>query len=186
MKSLVAFAAVVAAGAVAAPAFAQSTLALPAALSPTSYDASIGYTGINTQGAGFGEVTLRAGANFGKYFGLEAEGGFGIIDDNAVLGGVQGQTHVNDQYAGYAVARYPVTANFNVFARGGFGHIDFNTQPLASYSYTNGFDSWNYGAGAEYFFDGKNGVRADYTRMDFQDRGLKDADTVSVSYIRRF
>jgi hypothetical protein len=185
VKSLVAFAAILAAGAVAAPAFAQS-LALPAAVTPTSYDASAGYTGTNTQGAGFGAITLRGAAYFGKYFGVEAEGAFGIINDNAVVDGVAGSAHINDQYAAYGVVRYPVTTSVNLFVRGGFGHTDIATTPAAAPVVTTGYDSWNYGAGGEYFFDGKNGVRVDYTRADFQDRGLKDADTVSVSYVHKF
>ena len=48
-----------------------------------------------------------------------------------------------------------------------------------------GGDSWNYGVGANYYLDGVNGVRADWTRRDFRDdRG--EADAYSVSYIRRF
>ncbi len=49
-----------------------------------------------------------------------------------------------------------------------------------------GVDSVNYGVGGEYFFDGKNGVRVDYTRFDFQKSGAADADTWSVGYVRRF
>lgn len=44
--------------------------------------------------------------------------------------------------------------------------------------------SWNYGVGGQYFFDGKNGVRVDYTRQDFS--GMPTEDTWSVAYTRRF
>ena len=46
-------------------------------------------------------------------------------------------------------------------------------------------ESWNYGAGANYYLDGVNGVRADWTRRDYRDNG-GEADAYSVSYIRRF
>ena len=46
-------------------------------------------------------------------------------------------------------------------------------------------ESWNYGVGGQYFFDDKNGVRADYTRHDFKDSST-DANTWSVSYVRKF
>jgi hypothetical protein len=186
MKSLVAFAALAAVAAVAAPASAQT---LPASLAPVTYNAGIGYTGVNTSGADIGAITLRAGADFGKYFGVEGEGSFGVNDQNGSVGTVATKLHLNDQYAAYGVVRYPVLPKTNVFARGGFGHSDVKaTASLngVSASQTVGLDSWNYGAGGEYFFDGKNGVRAEYTRFDFQERGMQDADTWTVSYVHKF
>src|SRR6185312_13879395 len=162
MKSLVAFAALAAVAAVAAPASAQT---LPSYLAPVSYTGQVAYTGIDTQGADLGAVTFRLGADLGKYFGVEGDGSFG---------GVATKLHLNDQYAGYGVVRYPLLPNANVFARVGYGHSDVKASATAgglSASQTVGLDSWNYGAGANYFFDAKNGVRAEYTRYDFQDRG---------------
>ena len=42
----------------------------------------------------------------------------------------------------------------------------------------------SYGAGAQYMFDGVNGVRADYTRYDFDEGG--DMDSFGLAYVRRF
>ncbi len=181
MKSLVAFAAVAAVSALSAPAFAQT---LPIVGQP-SYSAGIGYTGVNIGSQDFGLLTLRARADFGKYLGVEGEGSVGFIDQSPVIGGVTVNEHVNDQYAAYAVARYPVLPNANLFARGGYGHTDFTASPTMLPKTSAGFDSWNYGAGGEYFWE-KNGMRVEYTRMDFQDQGLRSADTVSVSYVRKF
>jgi hypothetical protein len=181
VKSLVAFAAVLAAGAIAAPAFAQNLRVV----GTPSYSASLGYTDANIGGLNFGMATVRAHADFAKYFGLEGEVSVGMVDQNPMIGGVTTDMHINDQYAAYGVVRYPVLANANLFARGGYGHTDLKASPIMLNAVTSGFDSWNYGAGAEYFVD-KNGVRVEYTRMDFQDRGLRDADTVSVSYVRKF
>ena len=186
MKSLVAFAALAAVAAVAAPASAQT---LPASLAPVTYNAGIGYTGVNTSGADLGAITLRAGADFGKYVGVEGEGSFGVNDENGHIGSAATKLHLNDQYAAYGVARYPLLPNANVFGRVGYGHSDIKaTASLngVSASQTVGLDSVNYGAGAEYFFDGKNGVRAEYTRFDFQNRNAQDADTWTVSYVRKF
>ena len=186
MKSLVAFAALAAVAAIAAPASAQT---LPAYLAPVSYNAGIGYTGVQTSGADLGAITLRAGADFGKYFGVEGEGSFGVNDQNGSIGSVATKLHLNDQYAAYGVARYPLLPNANIFGRVGYGHSDIKgTASLnnVSASQTVGLDSVNYGAGAEYFFDGKNGVRAEYTRFDFQSHGAQDADTWTVSYVRKF
>ena len=35
-------------------------------------------------------------------------------------------------------------------------------------------------------FDGANGVRVDYTKMDFDNSGSDDVDVWSISYVRRF
>jgi len=186
MKSLVAFAALAAVAAVAAPASAQT---LPSYLAPVSYTGQVAYTGIDTQGADLGAVTFRLGADLGKYFGVEGEGSFGVVDQNGSFSGVATKLHLNDQYAGYGVVRYPLLPNANVFARVGYGHSDVKASATAgglSASQTVGLDSWNYGAGANYFFDAKNGVRAEYTRYDFQDRGVQSADTWSVGYVRKF
>jgi hypothetical protein len=190
VKSLVAFAALAAVAAIAAPASAQS-VALPSYLAPISYNASIGYTGIDLPGKDLGGITLRAGADFGKYFGLEGETTFGTtdVDNHGMV--YNSRLHLNQSYAGYGVVRYPVLPKANIFARGGYGHTDLTagvTPLLTGQEVTAkaGVDSWNYGAGAEYFIDGKNGLRAEYTRMDFVTRGLNDADTWSVSYVHKF
>jgi hypothetical protein len=185
VKSLIAIAAL-AAAAVAAPAFAQT---VPSYLAPVSYNASLGYTGVTWGGNNLGAVTLRAGADFGKYLGVEGEGNFGVADATVSLDGATAKTHLNNAYAGYVVGHYPIMPNGNLFARVGFGHID--AQASASYggasaSLREGADSLNYGAGGEYFFDGKNGLRIEYTRYDLRTDNAKDADTWSLSYIRKF
>ncbi len=186
MKSLIALAAVAAVSAVAAPAFAQSA----ADFAPVTYQASVGYTGISASGADLGAINLRGSAFFGKYLGLEGEGAFGVNDETASYNGVTAKLHLNSEYAGYGVVRYPVLANANLFARVGYGHSDIKatvSSGATSASATAGVDSFNYGVGGEYFFDAKNGLRVDYTRFDFQGHtGLNDADTWSVGYVRRF
>lgn len=189
MKSLVALAAL-AAAAVAAPAFAQP-LALPASLAPNGYNASIGYTNIGSDRVNLGAVTIRAGAGFGKYFGVEGEGSFGVDDHNGEVGTLTTKYHVNDQYAGYGVVHYPLLPNTDVFVRGGYGHTDvkYTSNDLVlntGVSVTTGRDSWNYGAGAQYLVDGKNGVRLDYTRHDFVNRGAQNADVWTISYVHKF
>jgi outer membrane immunogenic protein len=181
VKSLIALAAVAAFGAVAAPAFAQT---LPV-LGQVTYSASIGYADITTLGADLGAVNLRAGADFGKYLGVEAEGAFGVNQPYGDQALAATQLHLNNQYAAYGVARLPVLDAANLFVRVGYGHTDLRVTSLTA-SVNNGLDSWNYGVGAEYFLDGKNGVRVDLTRSDFMGRNLQIANTWSLGYIRRF
>lgn len=186
MKSLIAVAAVAAISAIAAPAFAQTNAST---FSPVTYEGSVGYTGIQLNGADLGAIDLRATANFGRFVAIEGEGAFGVNDASGSANGVSAKLHLNNEIAGYGVVRWPLIANGNLFARIGYGHSDFKaslTTPSASYSGSGGVDSFNYGVGGEYFFDGKNGLRVDYTRFDFQKNGFKDADTWSVGYVRKF
>jgi outer membrane immunogenic protein len=186
VKSLVAFAAVAAAAAVAAPASAQT---LQSYLAPVTYNASLGYTGIAWAGNNLGAVTLRAGADFGKYLGVEGEGSFGVADATVSLDGASAKTHLNNAYAGYFVGRYPIMPNGNLFARVGYGHLDARQSASAggvSASVADGVDSLNYGAGGEYLFDGKNGLRIEYTRYDLRTDDAKAADTWSLSYVHKF
>jgi hypothetical protein len=188
VKSLVAFAALAAAAAIAAPASAQS-LALPSYLAPVTYNASLGYTGLSWAGNNLGAVTLRAGADFGKYVGVEGEGLFGVSDATASLAGASAKTHLNNAYAGYFVGRYPIMPNGNLFARVGFGHIDAKQSVSAfgqSASVSDGVDTLNYGAGGQYLFDGKNGLRIEYTRYDLRTDSAKDVDTWSLSFVHKF
>ncbi len=188
MKSLITAAVLAASAAVAAPAFAQQAPAW--SLAPVTYEGSVAYTGIDSSGIDLGAVTFHASAFFGPYVGVEGEGAFGVVDKTASFGGSRAKLHLNDEYAGYGVARYPVLPNANLFVRVGYGHSDLHasaTTPSFSADATGGVDSVNFGAGGNYFFDGKNGLRVDYTRFDFQGHsGLKDADTWSVGYVRRF
>ena len=181
MKTLIALAAVAAVGAVAAPAFAQT---LPA-LTPVTYSASVGFAGTDTLGAALNAINLRAGADFGKYVGVEAEGAFGVNSPYGKDALSATQLHMNSEYAAYGVARWPVLADANVFARVGYGHTEFKATGVTS-SVTNGLDSVNYGAGAEYLVDGKDGVRVDFTRSNFEGHGLQVANTWSIGYVRRF
>ena len=186
MKSLVAIAALAAAAAIAAPASAQSI----ADLKPVSYYGSAGYTGIDYLGNNLGAVTLRVGANAGKYLGAEAEGAFGVADAGLSYPGVgSAKIHLNNQYAGYVVGRYPVLANADLFARVGYGHQEIKTSASAngqSVSATDGVDSLNYGVGGQYQFDAKNGLRLEWTRYDFRASNAKPADAWTLSYVYKF
>jgi len=185
VKSLVAFAALTAAAAFAVPAFAQSA----ADFAPITYSASAGYTGISEAGNNLGAVTLRAGADFGKYVGVEGEGSFGVTDGGASAQGATLKTHLNNEYAGYGVARYPVLPNASLFARVGYGHSELKVSGSvngSSFSSTAGDDSLNYGVGGQYMFDGKNGLRLEWTRFDFRSHGVSDADAWTFSYVRKF
>lgn len=166
MRTLFALAAAAVAITVAAPAMAQGQVT-----------GSIGYTGMKTTDAPdvtLGAITGRVGYRQG-WLGAEGEFSSGVKDDSFTVAGVPTKVQLKDQFAVYGMAIAPITPNFDVFARLGYGQTKTTSTD----------NSVNYGAGAEYFFDGKNGVRADYTRHDFQNNGT-NFDTYGVSYVRKF
>jgi opacity protein-like surface antigen len=173
--------------AAAVAASAAAFAAMPAAaqsLSPTYYG-NLGYSFVDGgSNANFGAIHARLGARLHRYFGAEAEGAIGVDGDRTTVSGVSVRTKLSHSVAAYAVGFLPVTSQFDLFVRGGYG----GSRVKASFANTSVSDSdgsWNYGAGAQYSFDGKNGLRADYTRHDFG-KGGGDADVWSVSYVRKF
>lgn len=161
----------------AVPAMAQTVT------SPTYYG-TLGYTQLDTDNADLGAVTGRVGAKLHPNFGVEAETSFGVDDDKVSIAGVDGKVEHRYDVAGYGVASLPVTSNIDLFARVGYGVTEVKAS-AAGLDASEHLTSWNYGAGATYNFDDKNGVRADYTYRDFQhDNG--SADAYSLSFVRKF
>jgi outer membrane immunogenic protein len=182
MKSLIVAASALAVAAVAAPAFAQ-TPSIPAI---TGY-ANLGYSNANYDpgvgaSASLSMLDGRVGAVVGKYIGAEGEFGFGINTDNVADGALEAK--LRNTYAGYAVAHLPLAQNAEAFARVGYGHSSLRVNESGT-STVAGEDSWNFGAGFQYFLTAKDGFRAEYTRYDFRhDAG--QANVFGISYVRRF
>lgn len=158
-----------------APAMAQS-------VSPTYYG-TLGYTQLDHGDGDLGAITGRLGARLNPYFGVEGEASFGVRDDDFTVAGVPVKVEHNYDVAAYAVGTLPVTPNFELFGRVGYGTTEIEAK-AAGVSARGDGESWNYGVGANYFFDGQNGVRGDWTRRDFRDGG--EADVYSLNYVRRF
>ena len=179
MKAILITAAAAAALLAAAPAFADDASYV------TGYG-TLGYTNAQVSGDGnpdFSAITGRLGARFGKYFGVEGELTGGLNSENVTIGGTSGSVRLNDQYAAYAVGFLPVSSNADLLARIGYGNTDFHTS-FPGGSFKGSDNSWNYGVGGQYFFDGANGVRAEYTRANYKD--IPDANVWSLSYVRKF
>jgi outer membrane immunogenic protein len=160
------------------PAAAQSLAA------PTFYG-NLGYSFVDAgNGVNLGAITGRLGARFDRYFGAEAEGAFGVDNDHTTVSSVDVRTKLNHSVAAYAVGFLPVTPQFELFARGGYGSSQISVSaPTFSQSASEG--SWNYGGGVQYMFDSHNGLRGEFTRHDFRhDAG--SADVWAASYVRKF
>lgn len=172
------------------------TLASATALAAVAATASFAGQGDFTLGGGYstfgvsdggsdvdlGAVTLRGGYEFTDYLGVEGQLDFGVSDDTVVVGGTSVDVELNHAASLFGVARLPVSENANLFARLGYTTADVEAS-VPGVSFTDDADGFAYGVGGEYFFDGRNGFRAEYTRHELDDA---DADVFGISYVRRF
>lgn len=143
-------------------------------------------------------ITGRLGYRLGDYFAVEGEFGKGFGGDtiNKAVPITVGTTTVNidtkteldiDSYYGaFARGIFPVSEQFDIFARAGYGVASAKGNATASLagitvsgSETEKASGLAYGVGGEYRFTDTDGVRLDYSR-------LEDTNIISVAYSRRF
>lgn len=177
MKSLIT-ATLVAGSVIAAPLYAQ-------AQNSTEMYGSVNYGQTRTKGADTGAIQGRLGAKITPNFGVEGELAGGVDGDKVSTPGGPTNVKMEHQAAAYAVGFLPVTPNLDLLARAGYGTTKFSAKTPVAPQFDGSRESWNYGVGAEYKFDDKNGLRADWTKSDYTKSDLS-SDTVSVGYVRRF
>jgi len=172
--------------AVAAAGAAQAQEPAPSLSSPQIYG-TLGY--LKKEDSNLDAVQLRLGARLAPHFGVEGEFANGVEPHTVNFPSVppiQIKDQLRYQFAAYGVGYLPITPQAELFARVGYGQTwtkrTFAIPPnLAVVKGDAG--SFNYGVGGQYSFDGKNGVRVDYTREDYK-HGTED--TWGVSYVRKF
>lgn len=140
----------------------------------------------------------RLGYRLNDYFAVEGEVGFGVGGDSfsrdipVTLAGTtvtvptDFELDVDNYYIAFAKGILPVGEQFDVFARVGYGQATAKgdiTASLAGITATGSAedkaDDIAYGVGAQFNFTDKDGIRADYTRLD-------KTDILSLAYARRF
>ncbi len=167
---------------------AGSVLAIPMfaqAQNSTEVYGSLNYGQTRTRGADTGAIQGRVGAKLTPNFGVEAEVAGGVDGDKVYTPGGPANVKMEHQVAGYAVGYLPVTPNIDLLGRVGYGTTKFSTNNPAATNFDGSRDSWNYGVGAQYKFDDKNGIRADWTKSEYTKSDLS-SNTMSVGYVCKF
>jgi len=200
MKSLIIAAVAATSLGAAAPALAQTTTTDPTLTHPQGY-LNLGYTYLNPYGHDLGELFGRGGVKFSRYWGVEAEVGGGVLGNHfAYAPGINNRANLSEgvQSAIYGVGYLPLPIlggdKLELLARAGYGETPLRVRSDFGPSSANidrsvTVANWNYGAGMQYALNGKDGLRFDYTRRDFQDKGPdnpKDIDTYSVAFVHKF
>ena len=166
---------------IAAAAFAALALATPAG---AQVYATVGYTAVDVNPVNLGALGGRVGYRINPYVGVEAEANFGVDDDKVDVLGVPVKVELKRSVAAYAVGFWPATEKLDLFIRAGYGNVKIKASAFGVSA--SGDDSgWNAGVGGQYFFTPKDGVRGEYTKYGLESNGV-DADTWSISYVRKF
>lgn len=132
-------------------------------------------------------ITGRLGYQFTENFSVEGQGSFGVADDE-VLGVDIG---VDNSFAAFARGSVPLSEQFSLFARGGYHFTQFGAEGQG-FDESLDVDGFAFGGGAEFMFDGMNGLRADVTFFDSSDDSINGVDfsgtseTYSIAYVRKF
>ncbi|HEY9218924.1 MAG TPA: porin family protein [Phenylobacterium sp.] len=172
---------------VVAAAAAAALLSIPAMASAQETSGvygTIGYAHLDADDVNLGGVQGRLGYRFHPNFAVEGEAAFGINDDEINVGpGLNVDVELKHELAAFAVGYLPVSPNFDLLARVGYATASIEASG-AGVSGDEDVDGFAYGVGAQFFFDGLNGIRGDYTHHDFEDDA--DADVWAIAYSRRF
>jgi len=87
---------------------------------------------------------------------------------------------VKSAFGGFAVARLPVSEQFDIFLRGGYHSTSVGLDGVSGSVTLDGFAA---GGGIQYFFTETDGIRLEYTYLNASGGS---ADTAGVSYVRKF
>ena len=191
--------------ATAALALLGATAILPAEaqlLDPSSFYGTLGYSDISGRELTNGAVTGRLGVRFWNYLGVEGELSVGINESHFLYSPpckapictvpiFHMGSRLQNAEGIYAVGYLPLSPNADLFVRGGYGFANYST----SVSFFNGFSDQGlaFGGGGQYYFDGANGVRFDYTRQEDQSTDFvgqrafgSGVNVWSIAYTRKF
>jgi opacity protein-like surface antigen len=202
VKKLVLATAAAAALCVGAPALALAQ-DNPAATPDGAY-VNLGWSHLTTNGASTEGIQGRLGYRFMPFLGVEGElrgglsTGHNTFDYTTGTPPVTTSTDVGVKQsiagAGYVVGFLPVMPNrFDVLARVGYGWSRYDLTPATLSTYHADEHGLRYGVGAQYLFDGANGVRVDWTREQMSNfdvpAGLdvsNHANVWGVSFVHKF
>lgn len=170
-------------------------------LDAVTWYATAGYNAEDGGQLDLASVAGRVGARFGTYFGVESEANVGVDSERFVYFPPCSQicpdivfldrAKLNNSEALYGVGYLPITAKLDLFGRAGYGFANYSAGPVFHQGFAE--QSFNFGVGCQYFLDGANGLRVDYTREEVTSKDQLGSETTgdaindwSISFVHRF
>jgi len=150
---------------------------------------NLGFSRTAGEEADLNAVTARLGARFNRFIGAEAQGSLGLGSEDVDILGEDVEIKLEHEFGGYLVGFVPISPNADVFARVGLGMMEFSAESDSlGVGGSEDVQTWQWGLGAQFFWDGVNGIRGDYTRFEVHDDEDFDdgVDMFSIAYVRRF
>lgn len=149
----------------------------------STYYVEVGASSIEFLDEDFGTLNLGVGYNFNRNFAVEGNLAFGVTEKTYDFDGDEIKAKVDYTLGVYAVGSLPVSENVDLLGRIGFVKGQFKVSGFGV-SASEDDSGPALGVGVRYFPNGGvHGVRADYTRYEFDD---VDGQFIQVSYVRRF
>ena len=174
--------------------------------------ADLDLTDLNLQGnaVNLGEETAkiimingRLGYRFNSYIAIEGDAGFGIGGDSfqrslpvnidnfgSVNVDADADLDVKNYFGIFARGILPVSDQFDIFVRGGYGTAKAEVSAVATTDILQGFSAnvsdsqsandFAYGVGAEYHINERHGIRADFSAIG------SEANFFSLAYAVKF
>lgn len=121
-------------------------------------------------------LTGKYGYKFSENFAVEGKAGIGIGDDSV------GVVKLDPKYTlgGFAVGTYPINEQFDIYAKAGLNIFSYDIKVSGFGSTSETETKFALGAGANYFFDNKQGVNFELFKP------YSDVTTISLGYVRKF
>lgn len=148
-------------------------------------------------------INGRLGYRLNQYIAIEGDAGFGIGGDDfqrsipvdvdplgVVNVDADADLDVENYFGIFARGILPVSDQFDIFIRGGYGTAKAEASAIATTAVLPGFsanvsdsqttDGFAYGIGAEYHVNERHGIRADFSAIG------SEAQFISVAYAVKF
>lgn len=143
----------------------------PSAAAQGGYaDAGFGYFFAKEDGMdlSLGNIVAHGGYEFNDYFAVEGEIGFGVLDDTVSVYGYDVDVKLSSLFGGFVRAQYPVSENFDVFARAGYVQAEIEAS-ISGYDGNASENGFGLGVGGLYQAGDNLYFRGEYTRYDIKD-----------------
>ena len=148
---------------------------------------SYGALGLTTYDWDTVGLDAKLGYNFNRNFGVEAQGMIGLSSESSPVSPAANAATLTSKpdytIGAFAVARLPLSDQFEVFARGGYHQTQTNIKisNVLGTDYDVTHDGFAVGGGLQFNLGDKTAIRSEYTYLD-----KSDYHTFSVGYVRKF